>query len=107
MLKSSKVVFISVTLKSWSGRKLLDPTTYAYMYVSSRKGIIIIFLMVIKLEISRQVLEKYSNIKFYENLSNGSRVVPCGHTRTDGRMNRQTDRHVEASSRFSQFCKQA
>ena len=28
MLKNSKVCFISVTLKSWSGRKLLDPTTY-------------------------------------------------------------------------------
>jgi hypothetical protein len=28
MLKNSKVVFISVTLKSWSGRKLLDPTAY-------------------------------------------------------------------------------
>ena len=24
--------FISVTLKSWSGRKLLDPTTYSAIY---------------------------------------------------------------------------
>ena len=30
MLKNSKVCFISVTLKSWSGRKLLDPTTYMH-----------------------------------------------------------------------------
>ena len=37
------------------------------------------------LEISRQFFEKYSNIRFHENSSIGSRVVPCG--RTDG----QTD----------------
>jgi tRNA U38,U39,U40 pseudouridine synthase TruA len=35
-----------------------------------------------KLEFSRQILGKYSNIKFHENPSSGSRVVPCG--RTDG-----------------------
>ena len=28
MLKNSKVFFISVTLKRWSGRKLFDPTMY-------------------------------------------------------------------------------
>jgi hypothetical protein len=39
----------------------------------------------IKLEFSRQILEKYSNIKFHENPSNGSSFVPCW--RTD----RQTD----------------
>jgi len=33
-----------------------------------------------KLEHSRQILEKYSNIKFHENPSRGSRVVPCGPT---------------------------
>jgi hypothetical protein len=31
-------------------------------------------------EISRQVVEKYSNIRFHENPSSGSRVVPCGRT---------------------------
>jgi hypothetical protein len=36
-----------------------------------------------KLEYSRQTFEKYSDIKFNENPSNGSRVVPCG--RTEGR----------------------
>ena len=39
----------------------------------------------IKNEISWQISEKYSNIKFHENPPSGSRVVPCG--RTD----RQTD----------------
>ena len=40
-----------------------------------------------KLEFSRQIFEKSSNIKFHENPSSGSRVVPCGQTdrRTDGR----------------------
>jgi len=35
-----------------------------------------------KLELSRLIFEKYSNIKFHKNLSSSSRVVPCG--RTDG-----------------------
>jgi len=46
-----------------------------------------------KREHSRQIFEKYSNIKFHQNPSSGSRV-PC----------EQTDRHDEAKSRFSQFC---
>ena len=36
--------------------------------------------VVITLESSRQVFEKYSNIKFHENPSSGSQVVPCGRT---------------------------
>jgi len=35
-----------------------------------------------KLEFSRQSIEKSSDIKFHENPSIGSRAVPCG--RTDG-----------------------
>jgi len=33
-----------------------------------------------KLEFSRQIFEKSSNIKFHENPSSGSRVVPYGRT---------------------------
>jgi hypothetical protein len=33
-----------------------------------------------KLVFSRQIFEKYSNIKFHENPSSGSRVVPSGRT---------------------------
>jgi len=33
-----------------------------------------------KLEFSWQIFEKYSSIKFHENPSSGSRVVPCGRT---------------------------
>jgi len=35
-----------------------------------------------KIEFSRHILDKSSNIKLHENLSSGSRVVPCG--RMDG-----------------------
>jgi len=33
-----------------------------------------------KLEFSRRIFVKYSNVKFHENYSSGSRVVPCGRT---------------------------
>ena len=46
-----------------------------------------------KLEFSQQIFEEVSNIKFNQNPSSGSRIVPC----------RQTDRH-EANTDFSQFC---
>jgi hypothetical protein len=40
------------------------------------------------LEFSRQIFEKSSNIKFYQNLSSGSRVAACLWTDgcTDGQM---------------------
>jgi len=42
-----------------------------------------------KLEFSPHVFEKHTNVKFHENPSSGSRVVPCG--QTDG----QTDERAE------------
>jgi hypothetical protein len=45
-------------------------------------------------EFSQQILEKYSKIKFHENPSIRSPVVPCG--RMDGR----TERLDEANGRF-------
>jgi hypothetical protein len=57
--------------------------------------------ILIKLEFSRRIFEKSSNIKLHKNPSGGSRVVPYG--RTDG----QTDRCDKANSRFSQFCERA
>jgi hypothetical protein len=50
-----------------------------------------------KLEFSRQIFGKTLNMKFHQNPSSGSRVVPCG----------QTDGHDEANSRFSQFYERA
>jgi hypothetical protein len=46
-----------------------------------------------KLEFSRKIFKKSSNMNFRENPSSGSRTVPRG----------QTDRHNEANCRFSQF----
>jgi hypothetical protein len=36
--------------------------------------------MLMKLEFSRQIFEKFSHIKFDENPLNGSRAFPCGQT---------------------------
>jgi hypothetical protein len=36
--------------------------------------------ILIKLELLQQIFEKSSNIKFHENPSSGSRIVPCGRT---------------------------
>jgi hypothetical protein len=53
--------------------------------------------ILMKLEFSRQIFEKSSDIDFHENPSSGSRTVP--RERTDG--------HDEASSRFRKFCERA
>ena len=52
---------------------------------------------VMKLELTRQFLTKYTNNKFHENPSTESRVVPCG----------QTDRRTDMTKRivaFRKFC---
>jgi len=51
-----------------------------------------------KLELSPQRFEKYSNINFHENLPSGRRIVLCG--RTD----EQRADVTETNSRFSEFC---
>jgi hypothetical protein len=53
--------------------------------------------ILMKLEFSPQIFEKNLNIRFNQNPSRGSRVVP----------RRRTDGHDEANSRFLQFCKRA
>jgi hypothetical protein len=60
--------------------------------------ITIIVRLLWKSNLLNNVFEKYSNVKFHENPSSGSRVVTCG--QTDGR----TDRDDEADISFSQFC---
>ena len=52
-----------------------------------------------KLEYSWQFFQKFSNIKFHENLCSGSQVDSCRQA--------QTDRPDEANSCFLQFCKLA
>jgi len=48
-----------------------------------------------KSEFSRQILEKYSKIKFYQNPSSGSRVIRCGERQTDNQTDRQPDRQTD------------
>jgi len=52
-----------------------------------------------KLDFSQQIFEQSSDIKFHENLSSGSQVVPCR------QLDRQT--HDKTDSNFSQFSKHA
>jgi hypothetical protein len=53
-----------------------------------------------KLGFFRQILEKYSNVKFQKKSVQWKPSCPM---RTDG----QTDSHGEANSRFPQFCEDA
>ena len=48
--------------------------------VPSCKVPVIMVYVLIRLEFSRHIFEKYPNIKLRENSSIGSRVVPCGQT---------------------------
>jgi hypothetical protein len=50
--------------------------------------------ILVEFESSGQIFEKYLSIKFDQIPSSESRVDSC----------RQTDRHEEANSRFSQHC---
>ena len=65
------------------------------MYICLRVKYPLFFLIFMKLEFSRQILEISSNTKFHENPFSSRRAVPCG----------QTDRHDEANIRVSQFYK--
>ena len=51
-----------------------------------------------QLESAGQIFEKYSDSKFHENPSSGSRVVACGRTdrqrQAGGQTDRQTDRQA-------------
>ena len=58
-----------------------------YIYIGINVKYPLFFSDVMKLEFSRQIFEKYSNVNFQENPSGGSRVVPCEQRGTDG----QTD----------------
>ena len=55
-----------------------------------------------KLEFSRQIFEKYSNIKFHELLPVGDELFHA-----DGWAGGPTDKRHDANSRFLQFCELA
>jgi len=61
--------------------------------------------IVMKLELYRQSFQKYSNIKFYETPSSGSRIAACRQTDswTEGQTDGQTDRHDKHNVRFRNF----
>jgi hypothetical protein len=63
------------------------------MYVGLDVQYLLFSQILMKLEFSQQIFEKYSNIKFHENLSSGSRVHPCG----------WTERHEKATNYFHNF----
>jgi hypothetical protein len=52
--------------------------------------------ILIKIEFYKHISKSSSNIKFHQNPSSGSRVVPCGRTDTK-----------KLNSRFSKFCERA
>ena len=54
--------------------------------------------MLMKREFSRQIFEKYSNIKFHESSFGEAELFHA---------DRQTDRHDAANCRLSQFCERA
>jgi hypothetical protein len=56
----------------------------------------------VKIDFSRQIFVKYSNVHFRENSSNESQVVPCG--QKDGRKHRRTDM-TKLSDAFQNFAK--
>jgi hypothetical protein len=88
----------------------LSPETFLNLRIiqrGSRKYILVFAwstrhycLILMKIEFSRQIFEKHSNIKFNEDPSGGSRVIPCG--QKDGRAD-MTQRIVE----FCNFCERA
>jgi len=49
--------------------------------------------ILMKLQCSQKIFEQYTNIKFRENPSNGTRVVPC----------RRTGRHDEITVAFCNY----
>ena len=62
------------------------------MYIGLHENCSLFCHILMKLEISQHIIEKYSNINFHENLSIGSQVVPC-----------ERNRHHVATSHFPQF----
>jgi hypothetical protein len=67
--------------------------TYIGLHVKYRYSCQILM----ELEFCRHIFEKSSNIKFHDNSSSGSRVVPCGQT------DKWTDRRDAANRSFSQL----
>jgi hypothetical protein len=59
---------------------------------SFKMFVILVCQILIKLEISQRILDKYSYTKFNENQSSDSLVIPCAQT------DRQTDRRTDGQT---------
>ena len=73
------------------------------MYIEVRVSSRYFCQIVINLEFSQHIFEKYSNIKFHKNPPNGIEFVPCG-LKDGGGTDRQND---DANSHFLQICESA
>ena len=81
----------------WGWGRLSEP--FLILRRTERHIVIIVYWssfscrIVMKLNLLDRLKKKSSDVKFHENPSSGSRVVPCG----------RTDRRDEANCHFSQF----
>jgi len=73
-------IFSKVFARNMRHSKKTERDMIKNMYWSSCKVPVILVGLLIKIEFPGHILEKFSSIKFHENLSNGGRVVPCGQT---------------------------
>ena len=69
-------------------------------------GVLARYCQIINLEFSRQILKKFSNIKFRANPSSVSRYVPCGQTDVQTHTTKLTDafRNFANAPKHSTFC---
>jgi len=77
--KMCSLIFFYFCLKHFSFQEDLGEI-WSEMYTGLHVKQPLFLPILIKLKLSRQTFEKYSNIEFHENPSRGSRDVPCGRT---------------------------
>jgi hypothetical protein len=90
LISSSSFIWsISHSTKNWAYWKIFTWSSRCFCHILRKRGF------------SWQMFEKYSDIKFYENLSSENWVVACG--RTDGRTDGWTYWHDELRVTFRNF----
>jgi hypothetical protein len=100
-LLSTKCVFsLSILIFGWNiSHSNKNSARYYYNVRRSRRKVPVVVKSLAKIQISRQTVEKYSNVRSSRQI----RTVGVEMLDEDGR----TDKHDEASSHFSQFCERA